>query len=98
MVRVVVLAVALLGLGASTARAQTPTVRLAAASDCAQNINCIPGFKRVYHVDPSGSFVTLKVADAGIEALDDGLAEVAVAFSSNPELSRPDVVSLIDDK
>jgi glycine betaine/choline ABC-type transport system substrate-binding protein len=42
--------------------------------------------------------VRLKVADAGIQALDDGLAEVAVAFTSNPQLSRPDIVSLRDDK
>ena len=34
----------------------------------------------------------LTVADAGISALDDGVAEVAVAFSSNPQVSRPDIV------
>ena len=39
-----------------------------------------------------------KVADAGIEALDDGQAEVAVAFSSNPLLLRPDLLVLRDDK
>jgi glycine betaine/choline ABC-type transport system substrate-binding protein len=51
-----------------------------------------------YHVDPSGSLVRLKVADAGVQALDDGLAEVAVAFTSNPQLSRPDIVTLRDDR
>ena len=40
----------------------------------------------------------LKIADAGITALDDGSAEVAVAFSSNPLLSRPDLLVLRDDK
>jgi glycine betaine/choline ABC-type transport system substrate-binding protein len=43
-------------------------------------------------------FVPLTVSDAGIGALDDGLAEVAVAFSSNPQVSRPDIVTLRDDK
>lgn len=84
---------------AGGARAQTPArVRLAAASDCARNVNCIPGFKRVYAMDPTPQFTTLKVADAGIQALDDGTAEVALAFSSNPQLSRPDILELADDR
>jgi subtilisin family serine protease len=73
-------------------------VRLAAASDCARNVNCIPGFKRVYAMDPTSVLVQLEVADAGVSALDDGTAEVAVAFSSNPQLSRPDILTLRDDK
>jgi subtilisin family serine protease len=92
---------ALLGvvLTAAGAQAQQPSpVRLAAATDCPRNVNCIPGFKRVYHVDPTRVFTALKVADAGIQALDDGRAEVAVAFSSNPQLSRPDIVTLRDDR
>jgi glycine betaine/choline ABC-type transport system substrate-binding protein len=40
----------------------------------------------------------LTIADAGISALDDGVAEVAVAFSSNPQVSRPDIVTLRDDR
>lgn len=84
---------------AGTARAQVPPrVRLAAAADCARNVNCIPGFKRVYAMDPTPQFVSLKVADAGLQALDDGRAEVALAFSSNPQLSRPDIVELADDR
>lgn len=82
----------------STAGAQTPQVRLAAAADCPRNVNCIPGLKRVYRMDPTSLFTPLKVADAGIGALDDGAAEVAVAFSSNPQLSRPDILTLRDDK
>src|SRR3954462_5492555 len=80
------------------ARAQTPRVRFAAPASCPVNANCIPGFERVYHVDPSAFYVRLQVADAGLQALDDGLAEVALAFTSNPELSRPDIVTLRDDK
>src|SRR3954454_1396303 len=88
----------LLLLSAGAARAQVPPVRLAAPAACPLNVNCIPGLKRVYGVDPSGSWVRLRVADAGVQALDDGIAEVAVVFSSNPQLSRPDIVALRDDK
>jgi subtilisin family serine protease len=83
---------------ASLADAQAPQVRLAAATDCPRNVNCIPGFRRVYHMDPTPMYTPLKVADAGIQALDDGTAEVAVAFSSNPQLSRPDILALRDDR
>jgi subtilisin family serine protease len=82
----------------SPAAAQTPQVRLAAAADCPDNVNCIPGFRRVYGIDPTSLFTALTVADAGVQALDDGRAEVAVAFSSNPQLSRPDILTLADDK
>ncbi len=84
-------------LGAES-RAQAPTVRLAAPADCSTNPNCVPGLRKVYKLDPGSALVPLTVADAGIQALDDGLAEVAVAFSSNPQLSRPDVITLRDDR
>jgi glycine betaine/choline ABC-type transport system substrate-binding protein len=74
------------------------TVRLAAPADCLSNPGCGPGLARVYELDVSGVHVPLEVADAGIRALDDGLGEVAVAFSSNPEVSRPDVLTLDDDR
>src|SRR4051812_28653144 len=80
------------------ARAQTPRVRFAAPASCPVNANCIPGLKRVYRIDPSPFYVRLTVADAGLRALDDGRAEVALAFTSNPELSRPDILTLRDDK
>src|SRR5215212_2050205 len=80
------------------AAAQIPQVRLAAASDCPVNVNCIPGFMRVYGTDPTSLYTALAVADSGVQALDDGIAEVAVAFSSNPQLSRPDILTLRDDK
>jgi subtilisin family serine protease len=98
MLRLTACTAALLVLLVAEARAQAPPVRLAAAADCPQNINCIPGFKRVYGVDPTPFFVPLTIADAGIQALDDGIAEVAVAFSSNPQLSRPDILTLRDDR
>jgi glycine betaine/choline ABC-type transport system substrate-binding protein len=74
------------------------TVRLAAPVDCLTNPGCGPGLERVYGLDVSSVHVPLEVADAGIRALDDGLGEVAIAFSSNPEVSRPDILSLDDDK
>jgi subtilisin family serine protease len=83
---------------ASSAGAQTPQVRLAASTNCPANVNCIPGFKRVYGVDPTSVYTPLAVADAGVQALDDGIAEVAVVFSSNPQLSRPDILRLRDDR
>ena len=83
---------------AAQSQAQAPAVRLAAPADCSTNPNCIPGFKKVYKLDPTPVLVRLAVPDAGIQALDDGLAEVAVAFSSNPQLSRPDVITLRDDR
>jgi subtilisin family serine protease len=82
----------------STAGSASQQVRLAAPVDCPQNVDCIPGLRRVYHLNPTSSYVPLKVAEAGVQALDDGVAEVAVAFSSNPELSRPDIVTLRDDR
>jgi subtilisin family serine protease len=85
-------------LTATPGEAQTPRVRFAAGTDCARNINCIPGFKRVYGIDPTSVFTPRTVADAGVQALDDGIAEVAVVFSSNPQLSRPDILSLRDDR
>src|SRR3954451_24585947 len=91
-------AVAITVLTVGSAGAQTPQVRLAASKDCSRNVNCIPGFKRVYGMDPTSLFTPLKVADSGIQELDDGFAEVAVAFSSNPQLSRPDVLTLRDDR
>src|SRR5215212_5928206 len=91
-------AVLITGAMAGPAAAQTPQVRFAAPKDCAQNINCIPGFRRVYHMDPTSLFRPLAVADAGVSALDDGVAEVAVVFSSNPQLSRPDILALRDDR
>jgi glycine betaine/choline ABC-type transport system substrate-binding protein len=99
-VRAAGLAVALAGLLiVAPAHSQTPqTVRLAAPSDCLTNPNCGPGLERIYGVDVTSVFVPLTVADSGISALDDGLAEVAVAFSSDPEVSRPDVRTLRDDR
>ncbi|HWK29239.1 MAG TPA: glycine betaine ABC transporter substrate-binding protein [Solirubrobacter sp.] len=83
---------------AAAAPAQAQTVRFAAPPDCLTNTGCGAGLRSVYGLDVGPSFVPLEVADAGISALDNGLAEVAVAFSSNPAVSRPDIVTLRDDR
>jgi glycine betaine/choline ABC-type transport system substrate-binding protein len=80
------------------APAQAQVVRFAASQDCAVNAGCIPGLKSVYGLDPTSVFTPLAVAGSGIDALDDGVAEVGIAFSSNPQVSRPDIVSLRDDR
>ncbi len=80
------------------APAQAQQVRLAAPADCLANPGCGAGLQSVYGLDVRSAFVPLTVADAGIGALDDGAAEVAVAFSSNPQASRPDIVTLSDDR
>jgi glycine betaine/choline ABC-type transport system substrate-binding protein len=97
--RLVVGALLTLALAApSAASAQAPPVRLAAPADCLTNPNCGVGLRSVYGLGVDAAFVKLAVADAGVGALDDGLAEVAVAFTSSPSVSRPDVLSLRDDK
>jgi glycine betaine/choline ABC-type transport system substrate-binding protein len=85
------------GVLAGTAPAQE-TVRLAAPADCLTNAGCGAAVAKTYGLDVSTVHVPLEVADAGVLALDDGLGEVAVAFSSNPEVSRPDVLTLEDDR
>src|SRR4051794_33004321 len=80
------------------APAQAQQVRLAASRACPVTPACIPGLKSVYGLDPTSLLVPLAVAGTGISALDDGIAEVGIAFSSNPQVSRPDVLSLRDDR
>jgi glycine betaine/choline ABC-type transport system substrate-binding protein len=82
----------------SATPAQAQQVRFAASQDCQANPGCIPGLKSVYGLDPTSVFTPLAVAGSGISALDDGVAEVGIAFSSNPQVSRPDVLSLRDDR
>jgi glycine betaine/choline ABC-type transport system substrate-binding protein len=91
-----VFAAVVVGLWAAPAQAQAP--RLAAPSDCLTNTGCGVGLRSAYGLDVRSVFVPLRVADAGISALDDGTAEVAVAFSSDPQVSRPDIVTLRDDR
>ena len=91
-------AVALAAGPAAAASGQQPAVRLAAPEDCLVNPGCGEGLRATYALDVAPAFTPLAVADAGIGALDDGVAEVAVAFSTDPQVSRPDIVTLRDDR
>jgi glycine betaine/choline ABC-type transport system substrate-binding protein len=84
--------------GGAAAQDPAPPVRLAAPEDCPTNPSCAPGLAEVYAVDVRSVLVPLTVADAGVSALDDGVAEVAVAFSTDPQVSRPDILTLADDR
>src|SRR4051794_17258403 len=75
-----------------------PAVKLVAPADCLQNAGCGPGLRSVYKLDVRSVYVSLVVPDAGIAALDDGRGDVAVANSTDPRISRPDLVSLRDDR
>jgi glycine betaine/choline ABC-type transport system substrate-binding protein len=81
-----------------SALAQAPAVRLAAPGDCLTNPSCGVGLRSVYGLRVDDALVRLAAPDAGVAALDDGLAEIAVAFTSSPSVSRPDVVALRDDR
>src|SRR3954453_21718817 len=78
--------------------AHAQTVRLAAPCNCLVNFGCGLGLRSVYGLNVRSAFVPLGNAEARISALDQGLAPVAVTFSSNPQLSRPDFVTLRDEK
>ena len=91
-------AVALAAGPVAAASGQEPAVRLAAPEDCLVNPGCGEGLRATYALDVAPAFTPLAVADAGIGALDDGVAEVAVAFSTDPQVSRPDIVTLRDDR
>ena len=96
--RLLAVVAAVLALAAPAAAQAPQPLRLAAPADCTTNPGCAPGLARVYGLDVRPVLVPLSVADAGISALDDGIADVAVAFSTDPQVSRPDVLTLTDDR
>jgi osmoprotectant transport system substrate-binding protein len=80
--------------------AQQPAaaVRLVARADCLTHPSCGVGLRRVYGVDVRSVFVPLTSPEAGIAALDAAEGEVALALSPDPQLARPDLVALRDDR
>ena len=84
--------------GSSSAATAPETVRLAGPSDCMDNASCGRGLLRVYHVNVSTVLTKLLDADGGVDALDDGSAEVAIVFSSHPLAGRRDLLKLRDDR
>src|SRR5262245_25636440 len=92
----VAVAAAAVALAATPAAAQAP--RLAAPQDCPTNPNCAPGLAAVYGFDVGPVLVPPDVARAGLPAVHDRVAAVAVAFSTDPQVSRPDIRTLEDDR
>jgi glycine betaine/choline ABC-type transport system substrate-binding protein len=86
--------------GAAPATAQAPPSppRFAAPADCLTNPGCGVALRGAYGIDPAPVFTPLASSGGGIAALEAGTAEVAIAFSSDPALSRPDIVTLADDR
>lgn len=75
-----------------------PLLRLAAPSDCLTNPGCGVGLARHYRIDVASALTPLAEPGSGIGALDDGTADVAVVFSSDPRAGRPDLLQLKDDR
>jgi osmoprotectant transport system substrate-binding protein len=77
----------------------TPDLRLGGPPDCEQNAACIPGLVRVYGIDMSSNFTPL---DGGgpltVAALDGGQIDVAILFSTNPQIADNGWKVLDDDK
>jgi glycine betaine/choline ABC-type transport system substrate-binding protein len=85
---------------AASAAAQAPPAppRFTAPADCLTNPGCGVALRSAYGIDPAPVFTPLSSSGGGVAALDAGSAEVAIAFSSDPALSRPDLVTLVDDR
>ncbi len=76
--------------------AKGANLKLGGPSDCETNAFCIPGLKRVYGVDLSGSFLAL---DTGVaDALAGNQFDVGVLFSTDPPVTDEKFVVLKDDK
>jgi len=94
---IVALVLVLIAAPAAAQGQGTPQVRLAASASCPTTPGCGAGLKRVYKLDVSAFLVTVP-AGQGISALDAGTAEVGSSFTTDPELSRPDILELRDDR
>ncbi|MDZ7677457.1 MAG: ABC transporter substrate-binding protein [Acidimicrobiales bacterium] len=77
----------------------TEDLVLGGPPDCPENPFCIPGLRDVYGVDLEDGFVSL---DGGgpltVEALAGGEIDVAILFSTNPQIAEEGWVVLEDDE
>lgn len=81
-----------------TKLSQVPaSFKLGAPADCTTNPGCIPGLKSKYGLDLSANFVPLD-DNAAATALDGGEIDMAVIFSTDPQITTKDWVVLQDDK
>lgn len=79
---------------------QLPTlesIRLAAPVDCGSNPYCADGLARVYGIEVGDLIIPTEPGAPMAAAVRDGMADVGVLFSDDPELSAPDLVALVDD-
>ena len=74
------------------------SVRIGAPFDCESNPFCALGLKRFYGVDVASNLVPLTPGAETFEALEAGRIDIAVAFSTDPELRDRNVVVLEDDR
>ena len=72
-------------------------LKLGGPADCETNAFCIPGLKKVYNLDLSGSFQALETS-AVAPALDAGSIDVALLFSTDGRIAAKNYVLLEDDK
>ena len=77
--------------------AKGASLKLGGPSDCETNAFCIPGLKKVYNLDLSGSFQALETA-AVAPALDAGSIDIALLFSTDGRIAANNYVLLQDDK
>ena len=72
-------------------------LKLGAPSDCQTNAYCLPGLKKTYGLDLSGSFQALETGQIA-DALDAGAIDVALLFSTDGRIAAKGYVLLQDDK
>jgi len=77
--------------------AKGASLKLGGPSDCETNAFCIPGLKKVYNLDLSGSFQALETS-AVAPALDAGSIDIALLFSTDGRIKANNYVLLEDDK
>ena len=77
--------------------AKGANLKLGGPADCETNAFCIPGLKKVYNLDLSGSFQALETS-AVAPALDAGSIDIALLFSTDGRIAANNYVLLQDDK
>lgn len=74
-----------------------PTLRFATTPECARRAECLPGLRSVYGLHFARVTTYATPADRAA-ALDEGSADVALLFSTDPRLAGDDLVQLRDDR
>jgi len=86
-----------LGVNLSDLAAKGANLKLGGPADCETNAFCIPGLKKVYNLDLSGSFQALETS-AVAPALDADTIDIALLFSTDGRIAANNYVLLQDDK